>query len=94
MNIYFFPSQVERELLKTLWQHSLAQMAGILVDIATLCYYSIYLIYFIYLFIYFIYYFIYLLFISINCGYRLASTGAEVTNFRSIQYYTKTTIAR
>ena len=24
----------------------------------------------------------------------IASTGAEVTNFRSIQYYTKTTIAR
>ena len=51
-------------------------MAGILVDIATLCYYFIYLfnltIYFIYYFIYyFIHYFIYLLFILINCGYRL-----------------------
>ena len=33
MNIYFLSSQVERKLLKTLWQHSLAQMAGILVDI-------------------------------------------------------------
>ena len=27
-------------------------------------------------------------------GYIIASTGAEVGNFRWIQYYTKTTIAR
>ena len=47
------PSQVERELLKTLRQHSLAQMAGILVDILFVSYYFIYLFYlFIILFIY------------------------------------------
>ena len=61
MNIYFLPSQVERELLKTLWQHSLAQIAGILVDILfviVLFIYFIYFIYLFYLFILFIYLFI------------------------------------
>ena len=53
----------ERELLKTLWQHSLAQMTGILVDIQiiTLCYYFIFILFFIYL-IYLFYLLFYLLF--------------------------------
>ena len=32
--------------------------------------------------------------VQVNRFIYIASTGAEVTNFRSIQYYTKTTIAR
>ena len=73
MNIYFLPSPVERELLKTLWQHSLDQMAGILVDILFV------IILFSYLFYLFIYYFIYLLFISINCGYGLYFDDRPIT---------------
>ena len=62
MNIYFFPSQVERELLKTLWQHSLAQMAGILIDILFVIILFILFSYFFILFIYFSYLLFYLLF--------------------------------